>query len=177
MRRLLFLTPILLFIIIGTFLWRGLYGDPSIIPSVLIDKPAPGFDLPPAFPGIRGISSADIAGKVVLINFFASWCIPCHAEHPFLADVAKTGSLVIIGVDYKDRPDELRAWLDRDGNPYQAIGSDSEGRAGIDFGVSGVPESYLIDKQGRIRYKQIGPFDGNMLAQTLLPLAQELAKK
>jgi cytochrome c biogenesis protein CcmG/thiol:disulfide interchange protein DsbE len=177
MRRWTFLLPSVVFaILIGFFIWRLVLmgrGDmPSDIETVLIDKPAPAFALPPLFPDKPGAVSQDLTGRVTLVNFFASWCIPCRVEHPLLAQVASKVELV--GIAYKNSPEEARAWLANLGNPYQAIGIDEQGRVGIDFGVYGVPESYLIDRQGRIRYAWKKPFTPEEIKGTLLPLIAEL---
>jgi DsbE subfamily thiol:disulfide oxidoreductase len=183
MRRWPTLLPVIVFLVLVGFFARRLVlidrGDaPDLIPSVMIDKEAPGFDLPPLLLNKAGAKSADLQGKVTLINFFSSWCIPCRAEHPLLVDLMSTAKdrLTLIGIDYKDRPEDGRAWLGRLGDPYQAIAMDRDGRVGIDFGVYGVPESYLIDRQGRIRYKQIGPFTPEDIHGKLLPLLAELSK-
>jgi cytochrome c biogenesis protein CcmG/thiol:disulfide interchange protein DsbE len=148
---------------------------PNLIPSVLIDRPAPAFDLPPLLTGERGFKSADLRGKVTLVNFFASWCVPCRAEHPYLPQITQAG-IVLIGINYKDRPEDAKAWLAELGNPYRSVAADAHGRTGIDFGVYGVPESYLIDKQGVIRFKQTGPLSPEIVKNQLIPLAEKLAK-
>ena len=171
-------------VLVAFFAWRLILitrGDaPNLIPSVMIDKPAPGFDLPPLTQDRPGMAAADLSGQVTLVNFFSSWCIPCRAEHPLLVDLmAQPGvkeRLRLVGIDYKDRPEDGRGWLSRLGNPYQAIGIDRDGRVVIDFGVYGVPESYLIDRTGRIRYKQVGPFTPDDIRGKLLPLLAELSK-
>ena len=172
--------PVLIFLVLAGFFGYRLVmignGDsPSAIPSVMIDKPAPQFDLPPLYDGKAGLSSAGLQGKVTLVNFFASWCIPCRAEHPLLAGLTGKG-FVLVGVNYKDKPEDAKAWLDRLGNPYDVLVADRQGQTGIDFGVYGVPESYLIDKQGRIRFKQTGPFTPETIEKDLLPRVAELNK-
>jgi len=172
--------PVLIFLVLASFFGYRLVmigqGDsPSAIPSVMIDKPAPQFDLPPLYDGKAGLSSAGLQGKVTLVNFFASWCIPCRAEHPLLAGLTGKG-FVLVGVNYKDKPEDAKAWLDRLGNPYDVLVADRQGQTGIDFGVYGVPESYLIDKQGRIRFKQTGPFTPETIEKDLLPRVAELNK-
>ncbi|HXP97101.1 MAG TPA: DsbE family thiol:disulfide interchange protein [Telmatospirillum sp.] len=185
LRRWSTLLPLAVFaVLVAFFAWRLVLitrGDaPNMIPSVMIDKPAPGFDLPPLVLDRPGTVTADLAGQVTLINFFSSWCIPCRAEHPLLVDLmvqpAVKGKLRLVGIDYKDKPEDGRGWLSRLGNPYQAIGMDRDGRVGIDFGVYGVPESYLIDRTGHIRYKQVGPFTADDIRSKLLPLLAELSK-
>jgi DsbE subfamily thiol:disulfide oxidoreductase len=172
--------PVLIFLVLASFFGYRLVmigqGDsPSAIPSVMIDKPAPQFDLPPLYDGKAGLSSAGLQGKVTLVNFFASWCIPCRAEHPLLAGLTGKG-FVLVGVNYKDKPEDAKAWLDRLGDPYDVLVADRQGQTGIDFGVYGVPESYLIDKQGRIRFKQTGPFTPETIEKDLLPRVAELNK-
>jgi len=172
--------PVLIFLVLAGFFGYRLVmigqGDsPSAIPSVMIDKPAPQFDLPPLYDGKAGLSSAGLQGKVTLVNFFASWCIPCRAEHPLLAGLTGKG-FVLVGVNYKDKPEDAKAWLDRLGDPYDVLVADRQGQTGIDFGVYGVPESYLIDKQGRIRFKQTGPFTPETIEKDLLPRVAELNK-
>lgn len=185
MRRWTTLLPVAVFVVLVVFFaWRLVLisrGDaPNMIPSVMIDKPAPAFDLPQLVLDRPGAAAAGLPGQVTLINFFSSWCIPCRSEHPLLVDLmsqaAVKGRLKLVGIDYKDRPEDGRAWLGRLGNPYDAIGMDRDGRVGIDFGVYGVPESYLIDRQGRIRYKQVGPFTPEDIHGKLLPLLAELSK-
>lgn len=172
--------PVVVFILLaGIFGYRLEMIDkgdaPGDIPSVMIDKPAPQFDLPALYDGKAGFRTADFQGKVTLVNFFASWCVPCRVEHQYLSSLAGKG-FVLLGVDYKDRPEDAKAWLARLGDPYDALVADRDGRTGIDFGVYGVPESYLIDRQGRIRFKQTGPFTPESIERTLLPQVAELNK-
>ncbi len=187
MRRWLVALPVtVFFVLVGFFIWRLVlmeHGDtPNIIPSVMINKPAPQFDLPPVVLDKPGLKLADLKGHVTLVNFFASWCIPCREEHPLLRGLGEKVRLV--GIVYKDRPEQARAYLERLGDPYQAIGiinanldsRDPQSQVGIDFGVTGVPESFLVDKQGVIRFKQIGPFTPEDINKKLLPLVAELSK-
>jgi cytochrome c-type biogenesis protein CcmF len=170
--------PALAFLgLVGVFFWR-LYqtseGDtPNLIPSVLIDKPAPSFDLPPLYAGQPGFKTADLKGRVTLVNFFASWCAACRIEHPNLASVTRQG-VRVVGIDYKDKPEDAKAWLAELGNPYQAIGVDAQGHTGIDFGVYGAPESYLIDKQGVVRFKWAGVLTPEIIRDQLIPLVEKL---
>jgi cytochrome c biogenesis protein CcmG/thiol:disulfide interchange protein DsbE len=175
MRRLIYIAPILVFAVMALFFARGLFLNPKEIPSVLIDKPAPALALPALKDGGKGLASEDIKGRVTLVNFFASWCVPCRAEHALLMDVAAKGEVPVIGVNYKDKTEDAVAWLARLGDPYERIGADRDGRAAIDWGVYGVPESYVIDKHGNIRYKQIGPLTRQDLDNTVLPLIRALA--
>jgi DsbE subfamily thiol:disulfide oxidoreductase len=179
MRRWQVLLPLLLFfVVLGFFVLRLLkmeHGDmPNDIKTVLIDKPAPEFTLPALIDGKPGLASADLAGKVTLVNFFASWCVPCRSEHPLLANLA--GKVNLVGVAYKNEPADARNWLATLGDPYDAIAVDRDGRVAIDFGVYGVPESYLIDRQGRIRYAWKKPFTPQEIQTVLLPLVAELSK-
>lgn len=177
-RRLLPLLPVAIFLVLVAFFVRRLElieeGNlPNMIPSVMINKPAPTYALPSLIAGKPDVTSADLKGHVTLVDVFASWCVPCRVEHPLLADIKKAG-ITLVGINYKDQPGDARAWLEKLGNPYDAIGADRDGRTGIDFGVYGVPESYLIDKQGVIRFKQTGPLTSEDIKNNLLPLAKEL---
>ena len=159
------------------FLAVGLTLNPREIPSPLVGKAAPAFSLPQLHEQDKVFSQKDLEGQVWLLNFWASWCSGCKTEHSVLMQIAKSGEVPIYGVDYKDQRDEATAWLDRWGNPYPIVGVDLAGRVGIDYGVYGVPETYVIDKQGVIRYKQIGPVDEEVWAQKILPLVKELKAK
>lgn len=177
--RLVFLLPVAVFLVIaGYFAWGLLSGrDPSEVPSALIDKPVPEFELPPV-PGLQtpGLSRADLtaSGEPVLLNVFASWCVPCRAEHPIFMRLAEREGVKVYGVNYKDKPADARQWLADLGNPYSRIGADRDGRAGIQLGVYGVPETYVIGPSGRIRYKHVGPLDAKALRQDILPLLKKL---
>ena len=178
--RLLYLLPVLLFAVIaGYFAW-GLVDperNPSEVPSAMVGQPVPDFTLP-AVEGLDrpGLTTADLSdGRPTLVNFFASWCIPCRAEHPLLMDLAaEKNGLRLVGINYRDAPDAAVAWLDELGNPYELVGADSKARTGIDFGVSGVPETFIIDAEGRIRYQEIGPLTRETLDSKLRPLIEEL---
>ena len=184
MQRFLPLIPIAIFAALVGFLAYRLdlisQGNaPDRIPSVMIGKPAPDFDVPQL--AILGKSNnprlrtADLKKNIVIVNFFSSWCVPCQAEHSLLEQI-HTAGIVLIGINYKDKPANAAAWLKKEGDPYDAIGSDLDGRTAIDFGVYGVPESYLIDKQGIIRFKQTGPLTSEDIRDRILPLARELNK-
>ncbi|HZS85815.1 MAG TPA: DsbE family thiol:disulfide interchange protein [Stellaceae bacterium] len=173
MRRLLFLLPVALFAVIAGYFTLGLRGDPSLLPSALIDKPAPDFALP-GLGGKPGLARADLAGRVALVNFFASWCAPCRTEHPLLMRLAEEGKVALYGIDYKDKPEDAARLLAQLGDPYRRIGVDREGRTAIDFGVYGVPETYVVDAAGRIRYRQVGPISAADWERKLLPLLQKL---
>jgi cytochrome c biogenesis protein CcmG/thiol:disulfide interchange protein DsbE len=173
-RRLLYLIPVLVFIGVGIGLAVGLTRDPSVLPSAMLDKPVPAFELPPieGRDG-EGLSSQDLAGRVALVNVFASWCVPCRTEHPLLMALAERG-VAIYGINYKDRPEQATAWLEELGDPFRRIGADRDGRVSIDWGVYGVPETFVIDAQGRIRHKFVGPLQPRDLEQILLPMVAEL---
>lgn len=168
--------PVAVFAVIGVFLYQGLSLNPSEIPSVLIDKPAPEFDLPPLPGKDNGLARSDLGGEPALVNVFASWCVACRVEHPILMDMAKKGDVRIFGLNYKDSPADAVGWLNRFGDPYDRIGSDRNGRTGIEFGVYGVPETFVIDKNGVIVDKVIGPITPQILQEKLLPLLAELRK-
>ncbi len=155
-RHLLYLAPLALFLVLAAYLLAGLALDPRHVPSVLIDKPVPDFALE-GIEGGDGLSSKDLAdGEIKLVNFFASWCIPCRAEHPFLMRLKDSG-VKVYGINQRDKPEDAAAWLVRLGNPFAKIGADRKGRVSIDFGVYGLPESFIVDGVGRIRYKVTGP--------------------
>ena len=149
--------------------------DPSAVPSALIDKPAPQIDLPSIYSGRSGLSSADLGGRASVVNVFASWCVPCRAEHPVLTLLAKEHGVALIGLNWKDKPEAARAFLAELGDPYERIGSDPSGRAGIDWGVYGVPETYVVDADGRIRYKHVGPLTEQDLEAVILPGLRKVA--
>jgi len=169
-----FLLPLAIFVVMVGFLAVGLTLNPREVPSPLVGKAAPDFSLPQLHESDKVFSPKDLAGKVWLLNFWASWCNGCKDEHPVLMQVAKSGEVPIYGVDYKDTRQEALAWLARWGNPYPLVAVDEAGRVGINYGVYGVPETYVIDKAGRIRYKQIGPVDQDILEKKILPLVREL---
>jgi cytochrome c biogenesis protein CcmG/thiol:disulfide interchange protein DsbE len=169
-----YLIPLAIFIAMLVFLGVGLKLDPHEVPSPLIDKPAPVFHLQTLDIPSRVMSSADMRGQVWLLNVWASWCSGCREEHPVLVEFAKTRAVPIYGLDYKDQPEDARRLLDSMGNPYVASVSDLDGRTGIEFGVYGVPETFVIDKAGVIRYKQIGPITPKVLHDTILPLVKKL---
>ncbi|MCW2238248.1 DsbE family thiol:disulfide interchange protein [Azospirillum canadense] len=174
MRRLIFLLPLLLFVGVGVAFLLGFERDPRDIPSALIDKPAPEFALAP-LPGHKeGVSSAMLKGDVTLVNVFASWCIPCKAEHPVITRLSKELGVTVRGINYKDKTEDALDWLKRNGDPYASIGADQDGRVSIDWGVYGVPETYLIDRQGRIRFKQVGPLTPQVVDEQILPMIKHL---
>jgi cytochrome c biogenesis protein CcmG/thiol:disulfide interchange protein DsbE len=163
--------------VLAVFLFVGLNLNPREVPSPLIDKPAPAFTLPQLHEPQKTFSPADMQGKVWLLNVWASWCVSCREEHPVLMALAQQNIVPIYGLDYKDTPAEAERWLQKGGDPYVLSVSDAEGRIGIDYGVYGVPETYVIDKQGIIRYKQIGPVTPDSLREKILPLVAELQAK
>ncbi len=164
------------FAIIVVFFGFGLTQDPRKLPSALLDQAAPAFDLPGLKEGEPGLRTADLKGQVQLVNVFASWCVPCRVEHPLLMRLAKEGKVQVNGIAWKDTRPNASAFLDELGNPYKKIGFDGTGRAGIDWGVYGVPETYVIDREGRIRYKVVGPIMPQELNERLLPLIEKLQK-
>ena len=170
------LLPLAVFVLLVGFLAVGLKLDPREVPSPLIGKSAPAFDLPVLGVTDRRFVPADMRGKVWLLNVWASWCVSCRDEHPVLVDLSKKAVLPILGLNYKDKDEDAQRWLKQFGNPYQLSAVDADGRIGIDYGVYGVPETYLIDAEGVIRYKQIGPLTAALLEQKVLPLAAALRK-
>lgn len=175
-----FLLPAAIFAAIAVAFAVGLTLDSQRLPSALIDKPAPRFDLPPIAavnggePYGGGFSSGDLKGRVSLVNVFASWCVPCRVEHPQLMSLADDHGVTIFGINQKDKPEDARDWLGRHGDPYRAIGADATGRTSIDWGVYGVPETFVVDAKGRIRYRHVGPIMERDLTGTILPLIAEL---
>jgi cytochrome c biogenesis protein CcmG/thiol:disulfide interchange protein DsbE len=172
-RRLIFLTPMALFALVFLAFAAGLGRDPSLLPSTLIDKPLPAFDLPPLRPGDAGLKSADLAGEPRLLNVFASWCVSCRIEHPVLLRLKARG-VPIDGLDWKDAPADGLGYLARQGDPYRLTGNDQSGRAGIDLGVAAVPETFLVDRRGRVRYKQVGPITPEDWDGVIKPLMDRL---
>jgi cytochrome c biogenesis protein CcmG, thiol:disulfide interchange protein DsbE len=176
LRRLLFLLPAFIFVGVGIGLAVGLTRDPSTLPSALIDKPVPMFELPPlAGRDGPGFSSADLGGRASLVNVFASWCVPCRVEHPLLMALADDG-VPIYGINYKDPAEQANGWLAELGDPYSAIGADAQGRVAIDWGVYGVPETFVVDAEGRIRHRHVGPLQPRDVEETIKPLLAELAE-
>jgi len=168
--------PLAIFAVVLAFLFVGLFRDPREVPSPLIGKPAPDFSLARLHQPEARLTNQDMRGQVWLLNVWASWCVSCRVEHPLLLDLAKANLVPVIGLAYKDKPEDGLAWLSANGDPYQLSIVDGDGRVGIDFGVYGVPETFVIDKAGVIRYKQIGPLTAEALKQTILPLVRDLQK-
>ena len=173
MKRLVFLVPIGIFIAVIVAFVAGLQRDPSILPSMLIGKPLPAFALAPMRPGAQGFSSAELAGEPVMVNVFASWCVVCKEEHPVLMALKDEG-VKIVGLDWREEAPAGAHWLDVNGDPYARTGNDASGRVGIDMGVSGAPETFILDKQGRVRYRQVGAITPQVWRDTLQPLMAKL---
>jgi len=169
-----YLIPLIIFIVMGVFLAIGLKLNPTEIPSPFIGKPAPAFSASRLDNPEQKLSPADLKGKVWLFNVWASWCVSCRAEHPVLNQLAQQHAAPIIGLNYKDAREDALNWLNKLGNPYDMSVSDQEGRIGIDWGVYGVPETFVVDKKGIIRHKHTGPVTPETVQQTLLPLIAKL---
>jgi len=169
-----YLIPLAIFVVLVGFLWKGLALNPSEVPSPLLDKPAPAFSLPELQDPAAKLSPADLRGKVWMLNVWASWCVSCREEHPVLLRFSKTGQVPIYGLNYKDTRADASRWLHQFGNPYVVSGFDAEGQVGIDYGVYGVPETYIIDKQGVIRHKHIGPITDEVLKDEIVPIVRKL---
>jgi cytochrome c biogenesis protein CcmG/thiol:disulfide interchange protein DsbE len=172
-----FILPLVIFLVLAGFLYVGLGLDPREVPSPLIDKPAPAFNLPQLQDPSKKFSAEEMKGKVWLLNVWASWCVSCKEEHPVLMSLAQQNVVPVYGLDYKDKKEDGEMTLRQAGNPYTLVAMDRDGRIGIDYGVYGVPETYVIDKQGIIRYKQIGPVNYQNLREKILPLVAELQRK
>lgn len=173
-RYLRFLVPLGIFAVLVVFLYRGLSLDPKLVPSPLVGKPMPAFTLTRLDDANATISDADIRGKVAVVNIWATWCVSCRAEHDVLLQLASTGEVAIYGLNYKDNRAEAQRWLMQLGNPYVANAFDEDGRVGIDWGVYGAPETFVIDAEGIIRHKHIGPLTTEILHTQLLPLIASL---
>ncbi len=172
-----YLLPLFAFMVLAAFLLVGLSLNPRQVPSPLIDKPAPTFQLSQLHEPEKVMSSSENLGKVWMLNVWASWCVACRDEHPLLVQLAKSGIVPIYGLNYKDERSTAMQWLKRFGDPYTISIVDPDGKVGIDYGVYGVPETYVIDKQGIIRHKQIGPVTVDALEKTIIPLIKELQQK
>lgn len=171
-----FFLPLTIFFGLLWFLWTGLSLNPRDLPSALLNKPVPEFSLPLLHDPSKHLSAADMKGKVWLLNVWGSWCPTCQFEHPQLNALAKQSVVPIIGFNWKDKPEDAKAWLARFGNPYQVSVSDLDGRVAINFGVYGAPETFVIDKAGMIRFKHTGAITEEMLRDTLIPLIRDLDK-
>jgi cytochrome c biogenesis protein CcmG, thiol:disulfide interchange protein DsbE len=177
-RRLLFVLPAAAFLalaaVIAAYMLSGT--DPRVVPSALLDKPVPTFALPSLDGRDRGLSTADLKGHVAVVNVFASWCVPCLAEHPQVMTLAEDKDIAVVGINYKDKAADAEGWLKRLGDPFRAIGADRDGRVSIDWGVYGVPETFIIDKGGTIRYKHVGPITPQDMKATIRPIIESLKK-
>lgn len=168
------LIPLLFVGALVLLLGAGLRKNPRVLPSVLIDRPAPAFTLPSLHGQPPRLSEQDLRGGVTLLNVWASWCVGCRTEHALLESLAGDGRLRLIGMNYKDREEDARRWLSYYGNPYRAVAVDAQGRVGMDYGVYGVPETFVIDSAGVIRLRHVGPLDERALRQDILPLVESL---
>lgn len=168
------LIPLGIFLLLVLLLGRGLYLDPRKLDSVLIDKPVPVFDLATVNNPETRLTNKDLSKDVSMFNVWASWCVSCRQEHPILVELSRHKLVPIYGLNYKDTRKEATGWLDKLGDPYIASAFDEDGRVGIDFGVYGVPETFVVDKKGIIRYKHVGPIDPNSWKETLLPIIEKL---
>jgi cytochrome c biogenesis protein CcmG, thiol:disulfide interchange protein DsbE len=173
MRRLVFLLPLAAFFLVGAAFLAGLGRDPAKLPSTLIGKTLPAFNLPPVRPNDVGLNSKDLSGKPTLLNVFASWCVSCRIEHPMLLQLKAEG-VNVEGLDWKDEAADGARYLAQNGDPYALVGNDRTGRTGIDLGVAGVPETFVVDRQGRVRYKHIGPIAPEDWERTIGPLLDRL---
>ena len=172
-----YLIPLAIFLVLAVFLAIGLTRDPHELKSVLINKPAPAFHVPELKAPDKTISNQDMRGKVWLLNVWASWCVACREEHPYLLKYAESKVVPIYGLNYKDRREDALAWLGELGDPYTASAVDLDGRVGIDYGVYGAPETYVIDQAGMIRLKHVGPIMPDVWSEKILPVVQELNRQ
>jgi len=176
-RNIRFLVPLIIFIVVAAFLYKGLSLNPREVPSPFINKPAPDFSLQKLDNMSEQFSNKDMLGKVWLLNVWASWCVACRQEHPLLVQMARRGDVPIYGLNYKDAPTQARQWLKQHGDPYVLSAVDYQGNVGIDYGVYGVPETFVIDKRGIIRHKVIGPISFNVLNECVMPLVKVLEQE
>jgi cytochrome c biogenesis protein CcmG/thiol:disulfide interchange protein DsbE len=172
-----YLIPLVLFLVLVVFLAIGLTRNPDELPSALLDKPAPTFRLPQLKDPAKTFSADDMRGKVWVMNVWASWCVACRDEHQYLGGYAKSGTVPIYGLNYKDTSENALAWLEELGDPYVLSAVDADGRVGMDYGVYGAPETYLIDKSGTIRLKHVGPVTPDVWNKEFLPLVQQLNRQ
>lgn len=175
-RRLVYAAPVAGFVGLSAVLGWGLTRDPRELPSTLIGRSVPKFSLPPVQGRSLGLSSDDLRGEVSLVNFFASWCVACRAEHPLLIAMARSGAVPVHGINYKDAPADAARWLDTLGDPYKRTGADRDGRVGIEWGLYGVPETYVVSADGRVIYKLAGPLTEQIRDATILPLIERLRR-
>ena len=172
-----FLVPLALFAVLVAFLAVGLTRDPREVPSPLVNKPAPAFKVSQLIKADDAFSPADLKGQVWMLNVWASWCVACRSEHPLLVEMSRSKIVPVIGLDYKDKREDGLKFLNQHGDPYSLTAFDADGRVGIDYGVYGVPETFIIDKRGVIRHKQIGPITPESLQKTILPLLAQLKQE
>ncbi len=177
MRKLIYFLPLVLFVVLLAFLKDGLKRDPRDLPSQFIDKPAPEFSVATLLDKNKVMTQADLKGEVTLLNFWASWCPTCLGEHDILMEISRQNAVVIYGIDYKDERVDGQKWVNQRGNPYRAVGFDPEGKVGIDWGVTATPETFILDKQGIVRYKHVGAITWQDWKQTLEPIVNELKQK
>ena len=175
-RRLLLALPATGFVVLAGVFALGLSRDPSLLPSTLIGKKVPEFDLPPVKGRTLGLASNNLVGEVSLVNVFASWCVACRAEHPVFMELTRRNLVPLHGLNYKDTLDDAAEWLNTMGDPYIRTGADLDGRVAIDWGVYGVPETFVIGADGTIAYKHIGAVTEQALGQTIMPLVENLRK-
>jgi cytochrome c biogenesis protein CcmG/thiol:disulfide interchange protein DsbE len=176
MKALRWSIPLAVFGVLLVFFAIGLTRDPREVPSPLVGKPAPAFTLTQLHAPDKTLGTGDMRGQVWLLNVWASWCVSCRVEHPLLLQLSKANIVPVVGLDYKDKDEDGKAWLAQHGDPYRVSVVDRDGRVGIDWGVYGVPETFVVDKNGVIRHKHIGPVTAEALQQTILPLVRELQK-
>lgn len=173
-RKIQFILPFAVFCGMVLFLWRGLSLDPHLLPSALINKPVPQFRLATVTNPNRFFTAQDLHGHISLVNVWATWCISCRVEHPALMDIAQTNKIAIYGIDYKDQQSDAQQWLAQNGNPYKLVGFDGDGSTAINWGVYGTPETFIIDKNGIVRYKYVGPVSDEIWQEQLLPVVTKL---
>jgi cytochrome c biogenesis protein CcmG/thiol:disulfide interchange protein DsbE len=174
-RRFVYAVPLLVLAVLAIYFWRGLGSDPHAVPSPLIDQAVPEFALQPLAGRDRGLSSHDLTGQVSLVNVFGSWCVACRVEHPFLMEIRKQNLVPIFAIDWREKDRAAGpAWLARHGDPYTLIGDDPDSVAAIAFGVTGAPETFVVDRRGVIRYKHVGPLTQDIWNETLWPIVQRL---
>ncbi len=173
MSRLKLFLPLGIFVVLAVLFWRGLSLDPTAMPSALIDRPMPSYSLPTLASPDQLTTEAALKGQVTLVNLWATWCVACKVEHPYLIELAQQG-IAIVGINYKDEDTAAKQWLKTLGNPYRYNIVDKSGRLGIDLGVYGAPETYIVDKDGLIRYRHVGVIDDNVWQQTLKPIVDQL---
>lgn len=172
--RVLVLLPLVITATLGALFYWGLRDQDDALPSALLGQSVPEFSLPPIGGGGEGLSTADLHGEVSVVNVWASWCAPCREEMPLLVEIANAGTVRIHGINYKDDPEAALAFLEEVGDPYTRIGADRSGRAGLDWGVYGLPETFVVDAEGRIALKHVGPFDRTILEEKILPVVARL---